>query len=221
MSTRIGLPRSTVHRILVALEHEDLVAAIGSGRYRLGRALSQLAATERRDVRAVARPFLEDLSTTVRETVDLAVLVQDHVAFIDQVPAPQRLRAVSTVGATFPAYCTANGKALLSELSDEHLLSLLPEHLPALTPNTAPHRRRLLEDISEIRARGYAVDREEHTEGICAVGAVVRDAYDAVAAITIPLPTQRFTGHEPALARELLASCARVSDALGAPSPGR
>lgn len=66
---------------------------------------------------------------------------------------------------------TPNGKALLAELSGERLLSLLPEHLAALTPNTTRGRRQLLEDFTEIRARGYASDREEHTEGICAVGA--------------------------------------------------
>lgn len=215
LAGRAGLPRSTVHRILAALEDEGLVAVVGPGRYRLGTGLGHLIATERRDVRVTARPLIEALAQLVEETVDLAVLVQDHVTFIDQVPAPQRLRAVSTVGATFPAHCTANGKALLAELSTDHVLALLPQELHPLTPDTVTDRSRLLAQLEEVRRIGYAIDREEHTIGISAVGGVVRDAYSAVAAVTIPLPSQRFAGQEQTLASALTACCAQISDALG------
>jgi len=89
VARRVDLSRSTVHRILVALEGEGLVAvASAPGRYRLGPELTRLAASERGELRFAVRPFLEQLSVEVNETVDLAVLIQDRVSFVDQVPAP-------------------------------------------------------------------------------------------------------------------------------------
>jgi DNA-binding IclR family transcriptional regulator len=217
---RVGLARSTAHRILVALESEGLVAvASAPGRYRLGPELTRLAASERGELRHIVRPFLEQLSIEVNETVDLAVLIQDHVAFVDQVAAPRRLRAVSTIGATFPAYCTANGKALLAELSDDHLIRLLPERL---TGGGGAHiertRDELIDELRKVRQTGVAFDLQEHTPGISAVGAVVRDPFVAVAAVTIPLPSQRYDGNEAMFVAALLHTCARITEVLsGAP----
>jgi DNA-binding IclR family transcriptional regulator len=220
LAGRVNLTRSTVHRILTALEAEGLVSAPTPGRYRVGPEITRLAVSERGELRSAVRPFIEQISKEVNETVDLAVLIQDHVLFIDQVVAPQRLRAVSTVGATFPAHCTANGKALLAELSDDHLLMLLPEALQEFTPNTCTSRDRLMAELREIRRTGVAFDDQEHTLGISAVGAGVRDAFGAVAAVTIPLPSQRYLGNEEHLTAILRAACQRISEALGAPTNG-
>jgi DNA-binding IclR family transcriptional regulator len=215
LAERLGLARSTVHRIVSALDDEGLVATVRPGRYRVGPELIRLGSSQRGEVRMIVRPFLERLSAEVNETVDLAVLIQDHVSFIDQVAAPHRLRAVSVVGATFPAHCTANGKALLAELSDDHLRALLPARLPRLTPNTKTTRAELMAELERVRESGVAFDEEEHTLGISAVGAVVRDEFAAVAAITIPLPTQRYQGNEGALITALRATCDRATQTLG------
>lgn len=215
LAARLGLARSTVHRIVSALDDEGLVASVRPGRYRVGPELIRLGSSQRGEVRTLVRPFLERLSAEVNETVDLAVLIQDHVSFIDQVAAPHRLRAVSVVGATFPAHCTANGKALLAALSDDHLRTLLPARLAQLTPNTKNSRAQLMEELRQVRESGVAFDDEEHTLGISAVGAVVRDEFAAVAAITIPLPTQRYKGNEETLVSALRATCDRVTESLG------
>lgn len=219
LAGRVGLARSTAHRILAALESEGMVTSVEPGRYRLGPELIRLAASERGELRLLVRPLLEQLSAEVNETVDLAVLIQDHVSFVDQVAAPQRLQAVSTVGATFPAHCTANGKALLAELSDEHLIALLPARLPAMTPNTKTTRAELMAELQEVRRTGVAYDEEEHTLGISAVGAAIRDQFGAVAAVTIPLPSQRYQGNEDTLVQALLRTCKRINVTLGG-APG-
>lgn len=215
VAERLGLPRSTVHRIMTALEAEGLTAAASpNGRYRLGPEILRLAAGQHAELRHLLRPLLEQLSAQVNETVDLAVLIRDHVSFIDQVAAPQRLRAVSAIGASFPAHCTANGKALLAELSHEALVRLLPDELPRLTETTIVDRDALLDELATVREAGLAFDREEHHEGISAVGAVVRDGSGAVAAVSIPVPTQRFRGTEQDLALALRSSCSRMSALL-------
>lgn len=215
LASQVELPRSTTHRIVSALHAEDLTVTSQGGRIRLGPGLVRLAAAERLDLRAEVRPYIEDLSARLAETVDLAVLDGDSVLFLDQVSAPQRLRAVSAVGSTFPAYCTANGKALLAELPLQTVHRILPARLQARTPNTITSRAKLEAELKAIRRDGYAVDHEEHTVGICAVGATIRDSFGAEMAITVPLPAQRFVGREDEIAAALREVCASIEQALG------
>ena len=125
---RSGLPRTTVHRIRGALEHEDFIYTdTATGRLHLGPGIMRLAMAKR-DLPTVVRPYLEQLSRELNETVDLGVLDGMHVLFIAQQPAPQRsLMVVSQVGARFPAYCTANGKALLAQLPADEIKQPAPE----------------------------------------------------------------------------------------------
>lgn len=215
LAEQVSLPRSTVHRIVSALEAEDFVLTSKGRKARIGPGLIRLAAGERLDLRSEVRPHLEELSAQLNETVDLAVLDRDSVVFLDQVSAPQRLRAVSAVGTVFPAYCTANGKALLADLPLQTVQELLPARLPERTPNTLTTRRELEDELRSVRRRGFAVDREEHTLGISAVGATVRDSFGAEVAITVPLPTQRFVGREDEIADALRKTCDRIQRDLG------
>lgn len=215
IAQRVELPRSTVHRIVKALTTERFLVPVSSaGGVRLGPRLAGLASAALGELRQQIRPHLERLSEQVNETVDLAVLDRDHVIFIDQVAAPQRLQAVSAVGARFPAHCTANGKALLAELPSEQVEALLPARLPRLTRHTITSRAKLLRELEQIRAEGVAFDREEHSEGICAVGKTIVDGIGGRAAITIPLPALRFYGRERQLAKALVRACASVTEML-------
>jgi DNA-binding IclR family transcriptional regulator len=144
------------------------------------------------------------------------------MTFVDQVVALHRLRAVSAVGLSFPLYCTANGKAVLAAQSAATARRLLPRTLPALTPATITDPRALDTELDAIRADdGVAFDREEHTVGICAVGAALPTPYGGWAAISVPLPSSRFYGHEQQLKAavlgcrdDLLASTAAQEGAL-------
>jgi len=222
IAQRVELPRSTVHRIVKALTTERFLVPVSSaGGVRLGPRLAGLASAALGELRQQVRPHLERLSERINETVDLAVLDRDHVIFIDQVAAPQRLQAVSAVGARFPAHCTANGKALLAELSTDQVRELLPARLPRLTANTITSRPRLMEELERVRAEGAAFDREEHTAGICAIGRAIPDGVGGRAALTIPLPALRFHDREPQLAKALEQACAEISELFAAmPSRG-
>ena len=186
----------------------------------LGPLFERLAAATRLTLPERVRPALERLRAELEETVDLAVLDGAELRFVDQLTAPDRhrLRAVSAVGEAFPLHCTANGKALLAALPRERALALLPARLQRLTPATIASRPALETELDRIRAAGgVAFDREEHTEGISAAGAVVRDAAGApVAAISVPVPTPRFHRAERRLARVVPAAAADASRLLGA-----
>lgn len=217
IAKEVGLARSTVHRIVSALEAEQFVTSTSShGRIRLGVGLAPLAAWVNSELRYQLHPFLEILSKEVNETVDLAVLDGNTVFFVDQVAVPHRLQAASAVGATFPLHCTANGKALLAEMSVERVEQLVPEVLSVFTPQTIPTRERLLEELRSIQREHVAYDREEHTEGICAVGTTVQDAMGSLAAITIPVPSIRFYGNERRLSTALLHMRERIAQRFDA-----
>ncbi len=163
IALKVGLARSTVQRIVAALETEKLVvAASPAGRVRLGPAILRLAGSVRTDFATLAKPFLVELSKELHETVDLASIKGDHLVFIDQVIGSQRLRTVSAVGEAFPLYCTANGKAYLAQLDDAQIEALIGKTYKARTPSTLTKLSQLLDDIRTIRNNGYAIDREEH-----------------------------------------------------------
>ncbi len=217
LAAKVQLPKSTVHRIVTALESEGLAATAGeNGRYLLGPEFIRLAAGQHQDLRSRARPLLEGLSRQVNEAVDLSILVGDRVVFVDHIEAPHfhPLRAVSAIGASFPTHCTAPGKALLAEQSDEQLQKLLPRSLKADTPKTITDRERVLEEIARVRRDGYAIVREEHTLGICAVGAVVRDKSGSIAAVSVPVPTPRFEASERQLIAAVLDNCRQITELL-------
>ncbi len=182
----------------------------------LGGGLARLAQASVAALPTRLRPALESLSRATGETVDLAVLDGDSVRFVDQLPGPQRLRAVSAVGAVFPLHCTANGKALLAALGPERARALLAAKLPRLTPHTITSHRALAAELDEAARTGVAFDREEHSEGICAVGAAVPGPGGPVAALSVPVPTPRFLGSERRLADAVRDAAREASALLGA-----
>jgi DNA-binding IclR family transcriptional regulator len=207
IAQRVNLARSTVQRIVAALETEKLViAATPNGRVRLGPTILRLAASVRSDFIALARPFLERLSEELHETVDLSTVKKDHLVFIDQVIGAQRLRTVSAVGETFPLYCTANGKAYLAQLSDTAVEALIGRAYEARTPSTITKLEPLLAELKAVRRTGVAFDREEHTAGICAAGVAMHDPLGNAVAISVPVPSQRFADRQKLIADKLLAT---------------
>jgi IclR family transcriptional regulator, acetate operon repressor len=207
IAQRVSLARSTVQRIVAALENEKLViAATPNGRVRLGPTILRLAASVRSDFIALARPHLERLSQELQETVDLATVQKDHLVFIDQVIGSHRLRTVSAVGETFPLYCTANGKAYLAQLTDAAVEALVGKTYTVRTPQTITKLDALLADLKSVRASGVGYDREEHASGICAAGVAFHDPLGNAVAVSVPVPTQRFSGREQDIAERLIAT---------------
>jgi DNA-binding IclR family transcriptional regulator len=216
VAERVGLARSTIHRLLNALEDEGLVESGGPrGRYRLGPAIGRMADTARRGLLSSIHPMLEELSQEVNETVDLSVLDRNRMTFVDQVVAPHRLRAVSSVGESVLLHTTANGKAFLASMSPQDLARATSGTLARLTANTITEPAALLQELERVRTEGIAYDREENSEGVCAVGTIIRGLTGVAVAVSVPLPAQRFYGREPLLHDALLKWAERVERELG------
>ena len=204
----VGLPRSTVQRIVKALDDVNLViAASPSGGVRLGPALLALASSAKQfSIAEFARPLIVQLSKDTGETVDLAIMGTDKAVVVDQMAGTHPLLAVSATGSSLLLHCTATGKALLAALPDKRLArfkSHLP--LPAVTKNTITTWAALERELDSVRRTGLAIDREESFEGVCAVGAAIRGPGDEIASIAVAAPTERFRATEKSLVETLLA----------------
>lgn len=221
---RVGLPRSTVQRIVAALAEEGLVAAgtpagggsggggggSGGSGVRLGPAIGELAEAARGTGRARLRAVMERLSAETGETVDLAVLDGGRMLFLDQIVGRHRLRAVSHIGERFPLTTTANGKAALACLPVAEAERLIDGELDRDRP-AGVSRAALLTELEAIRAGAPARDTGSHTEGISALGFAVREADGTICALSVPCPTSRFVRIEPELAAALSRARAEVA----------
>lgn len=216
IAQRVELARSTVQRIVEALSAEQLLIAAGPmAKVRLGPALLRLASSASLEVSQLAQPTLLALSKDLGETVDLSVLKGGAAVFIDQLPGSHRLRAVSAVGEAFPLHCTASGKALLSLLPDEKVQQLLRGKLTRFTPQSLVNVADVMEEVALCRRRGFALDNEEHSEGISAVGTGFLDSSSRPNAVSIPVPTARFKRRKSELTEQLMVARTRILAALG------
>jgi IclR family transcriptional regulator, acetate operon repressor len=219
LSQRTGLNRSTVYRLLSALEHEGLVAAGEDGHYRLGPDMAILGALALRqiDLRTLALPFMRALAERSGETVDLEMLHSTHVMIVEEVAGDHLLNASSNLGTLYPAHCTATGKLLLAALPADALNEILSGELSASGPRAITDPAALRADLQAGLARGYATAYEELEAHLHAVAAPIYDHTGRLtAALSISGPAARMPRRrEPELARLLASACAEISRALG------
>lgn len=205
IAKRADLPRSTVQRIVNALADEQLlIAATPNARVMLGPAIIRMASNTSFDFATFVRPHLESLAEATGETVDLSLQRGDEMIFIDQIESNHRLSAVSAVGDSFPTFSSANGKAALALLSDDEISILLKDQLYVETPNTITSIRKLMQEVQGIREKGYAIDNEEHSEGISAIGTAFHDTSGRTFAVSVPVPTTRFMRSQDKITEALL-----------------
>jgi len=207
ISDRVRLPRSTVQRIVSALDDANLlIPASPTSGVRLGPELIALGSLAKQfDIVETLRPLLVQLSKDLGETVDLAVLGSEKAVVVDQIPGVHPLMAVSNVGSSLPLHCSASGKALLATIQPEELTKLKKHYrLTARTPKSICDWDVLMAELEEIRRSGLAYDREECFAGICAIGAALRAPTGEFASISMPVPTERFLRTEKTLVSTLL-----------------
>ena len=197
LSQRLGLPKSTVHRLLTALEMGGLVEQDPvTEKYRLGIDLVRLAGRVlmRMNPQQVAQPHLHALAEGCKETVNLSILTDDKVINIASFPSPRMVRNVGWIGREMLPHSVSSGKALLAYLPEQRVKHILAAGLPRFTERTITDPAYLREELAQIRQRGYAVAREELEEGLSAVAAPIMDHEGCViAVISVSGPSFRLT----------------------------
>jgi len=220
IAQEVDLPRSTVQRIVSALENEYLIESLGpTGGFRLGPALGQLINQTQTDIITLVKPYLTELSNQLHESVCLSTLAGDKTYVVDRIVAERELRVVFPIGIQVPAYATASGKVLLAEQPTATVRALLPRALPKLTPFT-PDLPTLLEQLEQVRRDGLACDLQEHIEGLASF-AIGLDTYLGFYSIAIVAPASRARNSEAFYRQALLECRQKVERAIGKAAMGR
>ncbi|MFC8090880.1 IclR family transcriptional regulator [Streptomyces sp. NPDC057301] len=219
LADALDVPRSSMYALLQTLisrgwVRTDVTGSLyGIGIHALLTGTSYLDSDPR--VRAV-RPYLDEASEALGETIHMARLDGRDVAYLATRESHEYLRTISRVGRRLPAHVGALGKALLAERPDD----ALPEGpYEPFTPHTHTTRDSLAADLAEVRARGYSVDREESVPGIVGFGFALRYDSPAQDAISCSVPVARLSaGHEERIVvvmREVRAKIEATAPAAG------
>ena len=208
IAKKTDLPRTTVHRIVAALEAQQLAATTPAG-VRLGQALVRLAASAHTDVVAAARRGAGAAAARNRGPV--------------RVPGPAR--GIGRPVRLGPG--TARGRGGGHRLSDPlhrawqgpagapgRLEELLGARLERRTASTITARKDLLAQLAEVRTRGWALDLEEHAVGICGIGVHIETGQSEQYALSVALPAARYEGQLDACLAALFQCKAEIESLL-------
>jgi len=221
LSVRGGMSKASAFRILRTLEGRGCVEKdVVSQRYRPGPHLIALSCRFVSGLGLIqhARPVLEQLYCESKETVNLGVLDQGEVLYIDMLESHQGLRMTARVGGRDPLHSTALGKAILSRLPAQELKRLLSRfRWSRLTARTIMTPAALQRELSLVRQRGYAVDDEENEIGARCVGAPLRNpSGHSIGAISISGPVSRVSrGSIERIGTQLMLAAREIERRMG------
>ena len=181
LARKLGITTNSAFRILRCLTERGYAEADDAGGYRLGTKFFTLGMqlSARFDLRRRARPHLERLCEQSGETVQIYVLQEDHAMVLDCVTPATSAFIQVLPGSRMEIHASAFTKALLAFLPESEVRRRLPRKLAALTPHTVTDRKKLCAELTRIRGRGLAYDREGYMLGIFCIGAPVFDVNGA------------------------------------------
>lgn len=187
LARRVGLPRSTTHRLVQQLVEVGLLESDGS-RVHLGLRMFELGqlVPQQSTVRATVSPYLQDLRDATRHTANLAILDGADMIYLDRVPWRGGPRLPFRAGGRHPAHATAMGKAILAHLPTDRVEATYHDGLPAVTPRTITDPAELEGQFEEIRTTGLSFDRgETHLEVCCVASPIFDRAGTVLGAISV------------------------------------
>jgi len=218
LAARLGIPRSTVYRVLNSLEARGLVARGEDQAYRLGPQLLRLARAVPAggDLIGLARPVMAELAAALRCSVKLSVREADAALVVATADSPETYAVTSQVGRRFPLHAGAASKVLAAFAEEPVRERLLAGPLARITPATIASRALLRQALIEIRASGMAHDAGEFVPGIHALAVPVfgPDA-TALAALSVPYLEADGPLRRDAIAEGLRRAGAAITARLG------
>jgi IclR family acetate operon transcriptional repressor len=221
------IPLPTIHRLLQTLVDRGYMRQLPNRRYALGFRLVPLGATASTLVGADTAAVLASLVDELGETANLAILSGAHAEYVAQAPSRHSVRMFTEVGRQVQLHSTGVGKALLAQLADEQVHSIIRRiGLPAYTPHTLTTEAALFADLAEIRRRGYSLDEEEQEIGVRCVAVPIKSDLLSWMAVSVSGPLTRMTDELVTRAVPLLDAAAHhlaadLADARSTPTKER
>lgn len=220
VSRRLGVPKSSAHALLQTMRRRGYVSFDArTKRFSIGlRAIALAHASPvLRTLQRLARPYLEELSALVHETVMLGAYEADSVVCVDTVESQDPVRFTVRLGERRPLHCTSLGKLYLAALGEDEARRLIgPTGLKRLTADTVTDIDSLLAELEEIRERGYAANRAESIEGVYSYGVLLPSVGGApLMGVSVVGVAARMLAKEEQIVTELMAVATRLSTDLG------
>lgn len=195
LAKRLGIAKSTVYRLVTTLVAEGMLEQNRENeKYRLGIALFGLGALvrQRMNLSNEARPHIFALREATNETVRLALLDGSEIMYIYDLESTQAIRMRANLGDRKPAFCSAEGRAMLAFQDAVLQDKALQKPLRPRTPKTDTDPVRLRAALEDVREKGFAVEIEQCEIGMTSLAAPIYNAEGrAVAAVSIAGPRQR------------------------------
>lgn len=224
LAAMLGVHYSTTYRLLQDMEARRFVHRMHDGSYRIGAGFIYIAqkTLDGLDIRAVAAPLMRELHAKIGETVHLGQFEDDHVVYIEQVSSRHAVRMYASIGLSAPVHATAVAKSIIAFQPDSVRQRLIEANtLTRFTSTTITDVDALEDELAAVRRDGYALDREEHEQGIHCIAVPIRRADNTVMnSVSVAVPVIR-------MSREALMDCLpavleladEFSAALGARQP--
>ncbi|MDC1286394.1 IclR family transcriptional regulator [Gammaproteobacteria bacterium] len=200
LSLKLGVPTSTVHRILTTLEKLGFAEidedsnewSVGIESFRVGNSY-----LERTNLIESSRKIMRDLMEATGETANLAIVDGGDVVFISQVESHNPIRAFFRPGTRGHMHASGIGKALLADMLKRDVEKILQtKGCPEFTAKTLTRPSELFADLDRSRQRGWALDDEERYDGMRCIASCIYNSYgEAVAGISVSGPSVRFPDH--------------------------
>jgi IclR family KDG regulon transcriptional repressor len=189
LAKSLGISKGTVHGIAAALEEAGVIIRNPfTKKYSLGYTLIELCkkGLSRIPLREAARRHMERLVEETDETVFLGILRDDHIFIVDVAESNKELKITSPSGTKLSLTAGAAGKVFLAYTDEKRVLTYLhTKGLTRYTENSITDLEAYLEEIREVRKRGFATDREEYLQGVKAVAALIHTDGPFLAAIWV------------------------------------
>jgi len=202
LADKVDLPKSTVARLLSALETEGAVEQTeAGGDYRLGSGLAELAGATApgRNLVAAARPFLIELTELTGETSGISIVEEDSVFYLEHVDGDSDVQIRDWTGDTAPLHTVPSGLVLLAHSSTGFVDNYMKQELIKVTEKSMVEPKEIRDRLAHIRETGYSWVYEEFHPGINSVAAaVLSEDGEAIAALHVHGPSFRFPDAEDA-----------------------
>lgn len=214
-----GLPKSTVLRLLIALEDQGAVQTVG-GRYAIGPGLATLShqGAPVSALKEVARPHLVELAEQLQENVSLTIDDGDATLYIDTAVSESSVMVQDWTGERLPYHASAGGLALMSTWPDEAIADHVAAGLAPHTRTTVVTRSGIDTKVASARDTGVVWTHQEFSDDVNGVGAVILGPDGSpVGALNAYGPDYRFPGDRAttAIVEPLLEACRRIGERLG------
>lgn len=217
LSRKLGLGKSTIHRLLSTLEGRNFVVQNPmTGKYKPGMRIVNLGAEVLRQINVIqeAHSHLEELSRRTGETTHLCLYNKGEITFVDKVVGNNPALMTSIIGIRKKAYCTGSGKVLVAFLPEiEREKYLRDIELCRYTPYTITSVGKLREVLEQIRQQGYGEDQQESEEGlVCFSAPVWSGKGEVIASISVSGAASRMNQRK----EELIAHVKEIGNKISA-----